>query len=308
MRIELIINGSDGSALEELRDAATWLRREGHEVRASVTFEAGDASRLAREAALREADLVLGVGGDGTVSEVVNGLLGRGRELPRAAALPAMGVIPLGTANDLATWLGVPGSLAEAVRATVSAPRIEADVGRVNDRFFINVSTGGFGADATEEAAPRTKRALGSLAYVATGVRKLVSLTPSAARFWSEGELLYDGEFLLFAVGNGARTGGGNRVAPLARLDDGLLDLCLVPAMGSADFLRLLPEIRSGEHAWNPRVLYRQLPDLRVEPLRNGLSVNADGEPVEGGRFDYAVAGGAIHLAWPHPDTPDTAA
>lgn len=296
MTIEVIVHSSDAAALEQLREAVAGLRSRGHQVQGRVTFEAGDAERFAREATDRGVDLVLAAGGDGTLNEVVNGILSE--EGVPAERLPRMGIIPLGTANDFANWLEVPEVIADAVAAALTGESRTIDVGRLNGRYFLNVSTGGFGAEATEEAPERAKRALGSFAYVITGVRKFAELQPCRARCTSNGDEVYDGEFLLFAVGNGSRTGGGNHLTPRAELSDGMLDVAIVKAISHADFLRLLPQLRSGAHLESEHVVYRQLPHLLVEPEIE-LSVNADGEPVDAQRFEYSVRRRALRLATP---------
>ncbi|MEX2569981.1 MAG: YegS/Rv2252/BmrU family lipid kinase [Gemmatimonadota bacterium] len=297
MHIEIIVHSANAGALEQLRSVVALLRERSHEVYGRVTFERGDAERFASEATERGADLVIAAGGDGTLNEVANGLLaaagGAGPD-----ALPRLGVAPLGTANDLAAWLEMPLDPAAAVLAAVDAPTKVIDVARINERYFVNVSSGGFGAEATEEAPDRVKRALGTLAYVVTGARKFASLQPSQAHFSSAGQVVHDGEFLLFAVGNGRRTGGGNWLTPRADLSDGLLDFCLVRAISHAEFLRLLPDLRSGAHIDSEHVLYRQLPELTVRPAEE-ISVNADGEPIDASEFVYAAIPSALRLAAP---------
>lgn len=273
--------------MEQLRAEVERLRAAGHEVRPQITFEGGDAERMAREAVKWGADVVVAAGGDGTVSEVGNGI--HGARADGAEGRPRLAIVPLGTGNDLASSIGVPHEIAGAMALAVSGEGREMDVGTVGGRCFLNASTGGIGAEATEEAPARVKRALGVIAYAITGARKFVDLRPSRARF-TAGGVLHDGPFLLFAVGNSDRTGGGNLLTPRARLDDGLLDLCLVKEMTRMDFARLLPELRAGRHLDHPAVLYRQVSHLVVE-AEEELSVNADGEPLEGcRRIEYALS------------------
>ncbi|NIP82387.1 MAG: lipid kinase YegS, partial [Gemmatimonadetes bacterium] len=151
---------------------------------------------------------------------------------------------------------------------------------------------------ATEETPSETKRLLGPWAYVITGVKKFSELRPSRARFATpEGEA-YDGEVMLFAVGNAKQTGGGSLLTPRAEFGDGLLDVVIVPGMPRMDFVALLPDLRAGTHVDNPDVLYFQTERLRVE-AEEELSVNADGEPLSGSEFDYEVSGRTITLMTP---------
>lgn len=281
MRITIIINSPDAGEVDVIRTAVTRMRESGHEVHPHLTFEAGDAERMAVAAVEMGSELVIAAGGDGTVSEVGNGihaaLLGSG-----STERPRLAIVPLGTGNDLASAVEVPMDVEQSLALAVGGGAIELDVLTVDGRCFLNASTGGIGAEATEEAAPRVKRALGVLAYAITGVKKFVELRPSRARF-TAGETLHDGGFILFAVGNSDRTGGGNLLTPRARLSDGLLDVCIVKEMSRVEFARLLPELRAGRHIDHPEVLYRQVEELVVE-AEEEISVNADGEPLEGCR------------------------
>jgi len=300
VRITLVINPSSQDAVEALRAVVEELRGEGHEVAPRLTFEKGDGRRLAHEAAEAGFDLVIAAGGDGTINEVANGLhehlASRGDD---AGGGPRLGIVPLGTANDLAGALGVPTDPQEAVRAAVRGRPVPLDVGTVNGECFVNVSTGGVGAEATEEASDEAKRRLGTMAYFLTGVKKLVSLDMPTARF-SGGDLQYEGPFLVFAVGNSGRTGGGNWLTPRADIADRLLDVCIVREVPRTELLGLLPELRAGEHLDHPAVLYRQVRELRVESDEE-LSVNVDGEPLGGKVLHYAVSPHRLLLSLPEP-------
>jgi lipid kinase YegS len=283
MRIGMIIRPREGATgLEGVREAVEVLRSDGHEVWPRLTFEAGDGLRLARAAAARGADLVLAVGGDGTVNEVVNGLM---RVRGWAGGL---GIVATGTANDFAAGLDIPTDPETALEVAVGGVAREVDVARVNDRHFVNVSTGGFGAAATEETGSDAKRLLGPLAYLVTGVKKFAELEASWTRFRTPSGVAYEGESLLFAVGNGKQTGGGTLLTPRADLGDGELDVVVVRAMARMEFLALLPDLRAGTHLEHPDVLYVRTPRLVVES-EVPLSVNADGEPMRGSRFEYRV-------------------
>lgn len=283
LRIALIVRPRGRDArLEELRAAVTRLRAEGHRIRPRLTYEGGDARRFARAAAARHYDLVIAAGGDGTINEVVNGIA-------RSEWQPRLGVVPVGTANDFAAGLGLPRSVEDAVEVAVRGRPIVVDAARVNGRYFVNVSTGGFGADATGDASQDMKRKLGPFAYLITGARKFAGLRKRRARFWADGRPLHDGEFLMFAVGNARRTGGGTLLTPLARHGDGKLDVVVVPGMSRLDFLALMPDLRAGTHLESPDVLYVQTSRLVVEAERP-VRVNADGEGMRDTRFSYAIS------------------
>ncbi|MBW3628023.1 MAG: YegS/Rv2252/BmrU family lipid kinase [Gemmatimonadetes bacterium] len=288
MQIVLIINGSKPGHYEELRKQVERLRELGHHVKASVTFEPGDARRMAREGVVSGAELVLVAGGDGTLNEVANGVndcLGGSAE-----AAPRMGIIPVGTANDLANALGLPTPVEEAVNIALRGAPRGLNIATVNQRCFLNVSTGGFGAQATRDAATEGKRLFGALAYALNAARQLVGLEHHTGSFTCAEGPIYDGPFVLFAVGNTERTGGGNLITPRANPSDHLLDLCVVKDVSRLELTRLLPALRSGQHLDDPAVVYMQSPAFSVEaPL--DLAVNVDGEPLlHSGRLCYGVS------------------
>lgn len=276
-RILLVIHGAraDNAAL---RHVVEWVRAQGHVVIPRVTWETGDAERFAREGAHEGVSVVIAAGGDGTVNEVANGLAGG--DVP-------LGIIPLGTANDFARQVGIPMDAGHAMDIILQRPPIALDAATMNGRVFINMSTGGLGAEATAETSAEAKASLGALAYAITGARKLGALEPWRARF-SGPEIDVVGEFLLFAVGNTRSTGGGTVVTPRASLTDGLLDVCVVEAMPLGVFARLLLKLRRGEHLGEPGVHYWQVPSLLVE-AETPVSVNLDGEPHSARVLDYRV-------------------
>jgi diacylglycerol kinase (ATP) len=282
LKIALIVRPpGDEGVVSELREVVNLLRGTGHQVFPRMTFGEFDAVRFARGAARRHTDLVLAAGGDGTVNEVVNGIA-------RCSWQPRLGIVPIGTANDFASTLGLPERAEDAVEVGLSGRPVAVDVGEVNGRCFINVSTGGFGADATTGATLEAKRKLGKLAYLLTGARKLIELKPQRAQFSGDAGEFYNGDFFFFAVGNARSTGGGQRVTPRAEIGDARLDVVIVPALPRLDFLAMLPDLRAGTHLESSDVLYMQTRMLDVSaaaPMR----VNADGEAVRARRLHYQI-------------------
>jgi len=261
---------------QDLRQMVSWVRDRGHAVEVRVTWDAGDAAAHAAEAADRGTDVVIACGGDGTLNEVVNGL--DGRDTP-------LGVIPLGTANDFARQTGIPEKADHAMDVILRRNPVRIDTASMNGRRFLNVSTGGVGAEATQETPADAKASLGPLAYAITAVRKFAEDKVRHATFTGDGFGL-DVEFLAFAVGSARVTGGGNMMTPGASVTDGLLDLCVIEAMSRGQFARLSLAVKKGEHRGLPGVHYAQLPWLKVVG-NDALSVNLDGEGVTAQTCDY---------------------
>jgi diacylglycerol kinase (ATP) len=292
MKIVVILRPpGDGDRVTRLLAALDALRGAGQDVELWTTWAAADATRYASEAAENGADLVLVAGGDGTVNEVVNGIAVAERH-------PRVGIVPLGTANDFAKGLGIPAGPLEAVRVAVEGRTRLVDVCRVNRRCFVNVSTGGFGAEATEEAPERVKRRLGPLAYALTGARKLLGFRKRRARFLADDRVVHDGDFVFFAVGNAPLTGGGMRIAPRAEVSDGKFDVVVVGGVSRMDFVALMPDLRAGTHIESPDVLYLRASELKVESLEP-IPVNADGEPMRARRYRYRVLDRPLRIMVP---------
>ena len=275
LHLTFIVHGARADN-PDLRRVVTWVRQRGHAVNVRVTWEMGDGIHLASEAADRGTDVVIACGGDGTLNEVVNGL--DGREV-------SLGVVPLGTANDFARQTGIPGEADHAMDVILRRKPVRIDTASMNGRRFLNVSTGGVGAEATAETPADFKASLGPLAYAITAIRKLAGDQTRHARFTSAGFEL-DVDFLAFAVGSARVTGGGTMMTPDASVTDGLLDLCVIEAMSRREFARLALQVKRGEHVGLPGVHYAQLPWLKVTSSEI-LSVNLDGEAVEAAVCDY---------------------
>ncbi len=294
-RLTFVIHG-ERAGNPALRHLAEWVRGKGHVVDPRVTWESGDGIRLAQEAAASGADIVVAIGGDGTVNEVVNGLA-RAAEADAGARRPSLGIVPLGTANDFARQTGIPGDDPDhAMDFILQRKPVLIDTAEMNGRHFLNVSSAGVGAEATAETPVEAKASLGPLAYAITGARKLGSLAPYHAQFSAPGFEL-ESDFLLFAVGNARATGGGTLIAPRASLTDGLLDLCVVEAMPIGAFARILMRLKKGEHLEEEGVHYRQVPSLTVR-AGEPISVNVDGESSEATELVYRAIPGAllVHL------------
>lgn len=260
----------------DVRHLVDWVRAKGHLLEVRVTWERGDGVGFAADAARRGVDVVVAMGGDGTINEVVNGL--------DASDVP-LGVVPLGTANDFARQAGIPDDADHAMDVILRRKPVRVDTASLNGRRFLNVSTGGIGAEATAETPAEAKESLGPLAYAISGVRKFAGLEPMRVSVRAPG-LTYDGELLLFAVGINRATGGGTRLTPNASATDGLLDVCLVEHMSHGDFARTVLQIRRGEHVGEPGVQYIQVPAVTIEPSQP-VVVNVDGETLSAKRMHY---------------------
>ncbi len=203
---------------------------------------------LARQAREEKPDVVVSAGGDGTLHYVLNGLVGS--EIP-------LGVIPIGRGNDFAQGLGLPLEPRAAAAALVSAKVREIDLARAGSAVYGCIAGVGFDSVVNRFANERVRRLGGPLAYAWGILRCLKSYRPQTLELTSDSRN-FSGEIMFAVVGNNVSYGGGIKMTPCARLDDGLLDVCIVPAMSKLEFLRWVPRAYRGEHLAHPRIIYFQ--------------------------------------------------
>lgn len=296
MKSRLIVNpvsGSD-SAPSQLTLINERLRERVGALDIVMTVDRGDAARAAA-AALRDGyDHLFVAGGDGTLNEVVNGV----GATPGGFERMTFGIIPLGTGNDFATALGIPSEVEGALTVVTSRDRVAVDVGRLNDRYFINASAGGFIAEVSDAVDSRLKTIAGKLAYLIGGAQVLFSHEPVAARVRTSSGRDVNVTLTIFAVCNSRLIGGGRLIAPDAYIDDGLFDVCLIEEMPTIEFLGLLKRVSNGEHVDDQRVAYFRTPDLELTFARR-TKVNTDGEVLDLADCRYHLLPAALRFIAP---------
>lgn len=219
-----------------------------------ATAAAGDARRLAAESVGEGFELIVAVGGDGTVNEVLNGI----GDAPDGFARARLGVLPLGTVNVFARELKIPLRLERAWEILrrgheikIDLPRVEFTAnGKIERRYFIQLAGAGLDARAIELVSWKLKKKAGPLAYVVAGFQALAE-RQTLIRVRAGGKIL-EGELVL--AGNGKFYGGSHHIFPLAELRDGLLHICVLPQVNLATLLRCAPEF----------LLRRKLPEKLV--------------------------------------------
>ena len=270
-----------------VKEAVRSVRGKGIKLRVRIPWNKKDKARVVKEALKAGSTRIVAGGGDGTIGAVSSALVGKGTKPPRAA----MGVLPLGTANDFAHGCGLPvDDLGKCLEIACTGDPKPIDVGRMNGRSFINVASGGFGAEITATTPVEMKKALGGGAYTIMGLVKAFQLKPYQGRLIVPGEEPFEGAMLVMAVGNNRLAGGGFEVAPKAQMDDGLLDLAVVgPRDGaSPGGGRVLEELKTPDAPDNQFLHYRQLSAFTIECDRN-VHVNLDGEPTSDTKLEFSV-------------------
>lgn len=283
----LILHGKQAQN-EEVRAAILALRERGWQLAVRLTWEGGDAARLVQEALAAGYPTLIAGGGDGTLREVAEALA-------LAGGQASLGLLPLGTANDFCRAAGIPLLPAEALALLECEPR-PIDLGEVDGQLFLNMATGGFGSRVTANTSEELKKLLGGAAYFLTGLSRFAEVHSAFGRFGGPG-FAWEGDFLALGIGNGRQAGGGHVLCPQAQVDDGLLDVCIVPA--SQDVVGTLGTLLSGGILGLEAVsVSARLPWLEVE-APEGLDINLDGEPLESRHLRFAARSGALRVHLP---------
>lgn len=294
----LILNGKSAGN-EAVREAVATMRRQGVQLDVRVTWESGDGGRYVAEAIADGVDTVVAGGGDGTLSEVASALADRDQD---ADALPTLALLPLGTANDFATAAGLPLAPAAALAMARDGQPRRIDLLKVTaahgHHWCANLATGGFGTQVTVETDEAMKRVLGGLAYLVTGLARLGRVEPQHARF-SGPDFGWEGAFIALGLGNGRQAGGGQALCPDALLDDGLLDLTIIPELTGTVAATLGALITGGKRAALEQVaVRRRLPWVEIQ-ADLPITLNLDGEPTTAHQFRIDCVPGRLRMHLP---------
>lgn len=254
---------------KELPIVLNRLEQGGYEASAHATTGEGDATEAASKAVEREFDLVVAVGGDGTMNEIIRGIA-------EQHFRPKLGIIPRGTTNDFARALSIPRDIQKAMDIIVDGESKALDLGKVNDQYFINIAGGGDLTELTYDVPIKLKTMLGQLAYYLKGIEKLPFLKPTHVKIEYDGNVI-DEDIMMFLISNTNSVGGFEKVAPDARTDDGYFDLLILKKTNLAEFVRLATLALRGKHIEDKNIIYAQAKRINIEPYDKML-LNVDGE------------------------------
>jgi diacylglycerol kinase (ATP) len=265
-RALLIVNRGSRFGRDGVQAAAGVLSEAGIELVEPDCTDVAHLDKLIRRHSATVDCAIIG-GGDGTLNAAAPALVETG--------LP-LGILPLGTANDLARTLGLPVDLAGAARVIAAGKTRRIDVGRVNERLFFNVASIGLSVTLTGELTPERKRRWGRLGYVLATIRVLSGARPFSAWITANGET-HAVKTVQVAVGNGRYYGAGLTIEERARIDDGKLDLYSLEVSHPWKLALIYPAFRHGRHKrWRDvRTLSSGAIEIRTRKPRR---VNTDGE------------------------------
>ncbi|EKT4522301.1 lipid kinase YegS [Pseudomonas putida] len=282
----LILHGKQAMN-EEVRSAVGTLRERGWTLDVRLTWEAGDAQRLVGEALAAGYPHVVAGGGDGTLRDIAEAM-------GQASHSASLALLPLGTANDFAKAAGVPLE-PEAALNLLEQPARAVDLGKVGDQLFLNMATGGFGSQVTANTSEDLKKVLGAAAYLFTGLSRFSELQAASVELQGP-DFHWQGDLLALGIGNGRQAGGGHVLCPDAMVDDGLLDIGILPA--PQEMVGALRELLAGEGLF----IRARLPWVEIKGSQ-GLDINLDGEPLQADNLRFEACPGALRLHLPE-DSP----
>ena len=211
---------------------------------------------------------ILIAGGDGTVDSVVNIVMSKNIQLP-------LGVLPVGTANDFAKLIGMSDDIYEACEAILSSEPLPVDIGRVNEKYFVNVASTGLFTDVSQKTDDNLKNTIGKLAYYLKGLEQLTSFRKLHVNISSE-ELHFDDYMYLLLIFNGM-TAGNFKLAPKSQVTDGLLDVIIFKAVPIKELIPLFIRILKGEHLEDNGVIHFKTKRLKVD-CQEDILTDIDGE------------------------------
>jgi diacylglycerol kinase (ATP) len=260
-KTQVIVNpeSNQGRTRKRWGDIREALKKSLREFKYEFTEKPLHATEITRQAIKDGTELVIGVGGDGTMNEIANGFFEDRRIINPEATL---GIVPAGTGCDLTKSLNIPPGLTNALKVITEAPSVQMDVGKVRfknplgadeERFFLNVADFGLGGEVVRKVNERRLERRAS-SYVRCLVSTMLQYKSKKVRISVDGEALPVGEYLIGAIANGKIFGKGMKVAPEARLDDGLFDSVLVRSMRFLEFCLHGWRLMNGSHLSHPKI------------------------------------------------------
>lgn len=267
-----------------------------------LTQRSWHAAELARESALSGYQVVIAAGGDGTVNEVINGLMQAKIE---SAASPALGVLCVGRGNDFAYSMGIPYNLERACKVLVEDQRRTIDIGRIvgdflpRDRFFGNCVGIGFDAIGTIEVS-KLPRMGGFLSYLIAVLKTIFLYYKGPVVVIQYGNNTLTQATLLVSIMNGTRLGGGFIMAPAAAPDDGLLDLVIADQVGRLRIFGLLPHFLRGTQGTQKEIKTDRADHISIKAIEGSLPAQTDGEilSVDGTQIEIELLPSQIEIIY----------
>ena len=286
-------SGSFSKDKHQLEETLDFLRQQGWNVKLEFTKSSDDAQRLAREAAMQKADVVIAVGGDGTINSIIQGLAG---------SETALGLIPGGTFNAWAHETGIPMDIAGARDVLVNGQIRRVDLGRVYNRYFLLMAGIGFGGTVTYAVKKKSLKRLGILGYLLTGIRLGLGFESFHSILDIDGRIQKT-HAMQIVVGNTQLYGSLLRFTWKAKSDDGLLDLCIVRSPKKLERIIVMLDFLLQRNERRKWVTYTTCKSVEIR-TRKPVNFQVDGEPLGRTPATFTVVPGALKVIVPQ-ETPE---
>lgn len=280
----LIINPSSGG--EKAKDYETLVIKKlttiFDDIEIKYTQKAEDATNLAKEACQKKAHSIFGMGGDGTVSEIIGGIATEEHK-------PVFGFFPLGTVNDLARVLNISLDPEKAIEELDIEKTKKIDIGRINDKFFMNVVAIGAIPNALNEVESEDKTKFGKFAYYFAGIKEFINMNFYNLRLTIDNSTVNEISTSLLLIGLTNSIGGHENLLPDAKVDDNVMHIIYIKDSNIIDTIKAIPEMLSGVNESSNNVEYITCKSIKVEMLDEdtNISVNVDGD--EGRQLPVSV-------------------
>jgi len=293
-KIKIIYNPNSGRQIvqKNIPMLVELLNKNDYYVTVFRTEKQFDAMYAASEACKDNFDVIISIGGDGTVNEVINGMMANSYK-------PKLAIYPAGTMNDFANYLQIPRAVEEFTKIIMKKNIIKTDVGLGGDRYFLNVAAAGLLTDVAYKVSSESKTVLGKFAYYLESIRELPKqmFKPITIRT-RIGEIEEEREILFFLLANSAYVGGFKFFAPEATINDGKFDLLIVEKGQFIDAASIFVKMLRGNHTTHPNLKYTQVDELSVE-CDEVMYVDLDGEQAGKLPMNFKIKREAIELIIP---------
>lgn len=268
-KILIIINpaAGKGESKNYIATIKDKLEQTGLEYQIKISNRVGNVTELAIAGVEEGFNEVIAVGGDGTVIEVLNGIVGTNTKL---------GIIPAGTGNDFVRSIGIKHDFLEALQIIIEGNSEEIDVGEVNDRFFLNVVSFGIDGEVVKIMEKIKNVITGPTAYYVASIKAIATYKAVKMSIEIDGRE-YNRKAFLVAIGNGKYFGGGMKVTPNADVNNGEFEICIINNISRIALIKLLSKAYDGKHVGQKGVEIFRGKEITIRAITDNIAVNADG-------------------------------
>lgn len=270
-KIKLIYNPVSGAGeiKNNLDSIIENFQRRGYQVIPYKLLGKNDVKTSFLDPEISKYDAIIAAGGDGTIHDVVNQMISNNIAIP-------LGIIPSGTSNDFASFLGLPKTISKCIDVITISKNIKTiDVGKINNKYFINVVAGGMFSGIAHKTNRSSKNSMGMLAYYFKAIEELSNFKAFNAQIVIDDKVINE-KILLFLVLNSSNA-GGLKIAPQAQINDGKFDICIIRNCTIADFGALFLKLLKGEHINDDRCLMFQTNNINISANKR-VQTDIDGE------------------------------